>query len=132
MVRAGQFAAYNGGINIFQRAFTFWDGERDARKINIFWQDGYITNITSPEGRLDAVRVEPRLFGSVSPLNHEDRTLITLEETPQELIDAMEVQDIALHAHSYSISVETYENTVGLRENMKITQTDVWTRPSDG
>lgn len=51
---------------------------------------------------------------------------------PQELIDAMEVQDIALHAHSYSISVETYENTVGLRENMKITQTDVWTRPSDG
>ncbi len=93
VVRAGQFSASAGGINVFQRAFTFWDGERQARKISIFWQNGYISNITSPEGRLDAVRVEPRLFGSVSPLNHEDRTLITLEDTPQELIDALLVME---------------------------------------
>ena len=40
---------------------------------------------------------------------------------PEELVQAMEVQDVALHAHTYSVSVETFENTEGLRENMKIT-----------
>lgn len=44
----------------------------------------------------------------------------------------MESQNVALHAHTYSVSTETYENTPGLKESMKIIQTDVWVRPSDG
>lgn len=44
----------------------------------------------------------------------------------------MESQNVALHAHTYSVSTETYDNTLGLKESMKITQTDVWVRPSDG
>ena len=38
----------------------------------------------------------------------------------------MEREGLALHAHSYSISIDTYENTPGLKNEMIITQTDQW------
>lgn len=44
----------------------------------------------------------------------------------------MEVEKVALHAHTYSVSTETFESTPGLKQQMKITQTDVWVRPEDG
>ena len=93
ITRAGQFFATTESIDVFQRAFKFWDSQRDARKIRITWRNGFISRIVSDAGQLDAVRIEPRLFGSVSPLNHEDRSLITLEETPQALIDALLVME---------------------------------------
>ena len=93
VIRPGQFFASTKTVQVFQRGFKFWDAEREQRKIRIAWQNGTITTITSSEGSLDAVRIEPRLFGSVSPLNHEDRSLITLEETPQTLIDALLVME---------------------------------------
>ena len=93
LVRAGQFSFSNNRVDIFQRTFKFWDDAREARKIRISWQNGDISHITSPSGQLDAVRIEPRLFGSVSPLNHEDRSLISLDETPQELVDALLVME---------------------------------------
>ena len=93
VVRAGQFAAFKDSISVFQREFKFWDAQRLARKVLITWQNGVITAINASSGQLDAVRIEPRLFGSVSPLNHEDRSLITLAETPQTLVDALLVME---------------------------------------
>lgn len=93
VVRAGQFSIKGNRLDVFQRRFTFWDDQRDERKVRIVWRNGFISSITSPEGPLDAVRIEPRLFGSVSPINHEDRSLITLDETPQALVDALLVME---------------------------------------
>ena len=93
VIRAGQFSLSGQGIDIFLRAFSFWDEERLEQRVRIQWQDGVIAGIVNEQGFLDAIRIEPRLFGSVSPLNHEDRSLITLDETPQELIDALLVME---------------------------------------
>ena len=100
VVRAGQFVASKNSLLVFQRDFKFWDGQRAVRKVVITWRNGVITAINAPSGQLDAVRIEPRLFGSVSPLNHEDRSLITLEETPQTLVDALLViEDRKFYKH---------------------------------
>lgn len=93
LTRTGQYFSQENNLHIYQRAFTFWDVEREAQKIRIYWQNGQISRILQAEGDLDVVRIEPRLFGSVSPLNHEDRSLITLDETPQYLIDALLVME---------------------------------------
>lgn len=38
----------------------------------------------------------------------------------------MQNEGLALHAHSFSISIDTYEKTPGLKNEMMITQTDSW------
>ena len=35
------------------------------------------------------------------------------------------MRGLALHAHSFAISVDTFKSTSGLNDEMKITQTDV-------
>jgi penicillin-binding protein 1B len=93
LVNTGQYNSQENNLYVYQRAFTFWDVDREAQKVRIYWQNGQINRILNNGNDLDAIRVEPRLFGSVSPLNHEDRSLITLEETPQYLIDALLVME---------------------------------------
>ena len=45
---------------------------------------------------------------------------------PTELVDGMSDNEYVLHAHSYSVGVETYNSFPNLRDFMKITQTDVY------
>jgi len=46
------------------------------------------------------IRLEPRLFGSVSPLDHEDRSLLKLEDVPPVLIEGLIAnEDRAFYSH---------------------------------
>lgn len=45
---------------------------------------------------------------------------------PKYLVDHMQHKGLALHAHTYSISTDTYERIPGLKNEMVITQSDVW------
>ena len=76
----------------------FWNETQPASKVRIVWQNGVVVDLVVADSNkgaiaVDDVRIEPRLFGSVSPLSHEDRSLISLDETPQELIDALLVME---------------------------------------
>ena len=51
---------------------------------------------------------------------------------PSSLKKKMESEGVALHAHTYSVSMETFNKTKGLKKEMKVIQTDTWKRPSDG
>ena len=51
---------------------------------------------------------------------------------PEYLVEAMENEGLALHAHTFSVSTDTFNETPGLKDFMKITQTDTWTRNYDG
>ena len=92
--RVGTYRLTASSLSLHQRAFRFWDEERPRQRIKLFVSNGRIDgiNLLSPIGKTtstEIVRLEPRLFGSVSPLQHEDRTLVRLEEVPQILIDAL-------------------------------------------
>ena len=49
---------------------------------------------------------------------------------PEHLAKAVSTEDVALHAHSYSVSVDTYNNIPKMKTFMKITQTDIYTDPT--
>ena len=92
--RVGTYLLTTSGLSLHQRAFRFWDEERPRQRIKLLVSNGRIDRIDliSPIGQTtstEIIRLEPRLFGSVSPLQHEDRTLVRLEEVPQTLIDAL-------------------------------------------
>ena len=92
--RVGSFSFSQNELAIYQRAFRFWDGLRPQQKIRLQLSEGRIKSISieSSDGdvrQTEIVRLEPRLFGSVSPLSHEDRTLVKLEDIPKPLIDGL-------------------------------------------
>ena len=68
--RVGQYYKKPGQIDVFLRSFAFWDNPQDAAKIRIFWQDNTIVDLRNTNNTTqDDIRIEPRLFGSVSPLS---------------------------------------------------------------
>ena len=92
--RVGSFRFSETELAIYQREFRFWDGLRPQQLIRIQLKNDRIQGITveANNGELsdtEIVRLEPRLFGSVSPLSHEDRTLVKLEDIPRPLIDGL-------------------------------------------
>lgn len=92
--RVGSFQFSLEELSIYQREFRFWDGLRPKQIIHLKLKDGRIDGIQVESANGDftnteIVRLEPRLFGSVSPLSHEDRTLLKLDDIPQPLIDGL-------------------------------------------
>jgi len=92
--RVGSFRFSQNELAIYQREFRFWDGLRPQQIIRLQLGDGRIRAISveSNQGErseTEIVRLEPRLFGSVSPLSHEDRTLIKLEDIPKPLVGGL-------------------------------------------
>jgi len=103
--RVGSFRFSQNQLAIYQREFRFWDGVRPQQIIRLGLVDGRIESIKveSSSGQVtntEIVRLEPRLFGSVSPLSHEDRALVKLEDIPKPLIDGLlAVEDQAYYSH---------------------------------
>ena len=98
--QVGEYQFTESRLIIFQRAFRFWDGLRQAQKLTVDLINGRVERIQVDAVDTEIVRLEPRLFGSVSPLSHEDRTLLKLEDTPQQLIDALiAVEDRQYYSH---------------------------------
>lgn len=96
--RVGSYQFSVRELAIYQREFRFWDGLRPQQKIRLALNADVIDKITleSPGGLIastEIVRLEPRLFGSVSPMSHEDRSLLRIEDVPQELIDGLIVNE---------------------------------------
>ncbi len=91
--RVGRYYSQEGAVDVFLREFVFWNETQEASRVQIRWQDNLIVDLVAGSSAVDDVRIEPRSFGSVSPLSHEDRSLITLEEAPKPLIDALLVME---------------------------------------
>lgn len=92
--RVGTYRLSDLELAIHQRPFHFWDEARPQQTIRVAIRDGRVAGIDvlnslGETTDTEIVRLEPRLFGSVSPMQHEDRTLVRLEDVPQPLIDGL-------------------------------------------
>ncbi|GAA6137992.1 penicillin-binding protein 1B [Arenicella sp. 4NH20-0111] len=92
--RVGTYRLSKLELAIHQRAFRFWDEARKQQITKLSIRDGRVSSINVIDSignrtETEIVRLEPRLFGSVSPMKHEDRTLVHLDDVPQALIDAL-------------------------------------------
>ncbi len=92
--RVGTYRLDSLELAIHQRAFRFWDEARPQQVIKLAIRNNRVAaieiiNALKQAEQTEIVRLEPRLFGSVSPMQHEDRTLVRLEDVPQPLIDGL-------------------------------------------
>lgn len=86
----GTYIETANGAKIFVRAFTFWDGRSKAEIAHISVEGGSVKALRGVDGKpLDVIRLEPYLYGSISPGHHEDRSLVRLDDIPESLIQAL-------------------------------------------
>ena len=103
--RVGLYRFSTDELRIYQREFRFWDEIRPKQLTSIKLSGNSVVSINVQDENGDRqeteiIRLEPRLFGSVSPLSHEDRTLLKLEDVPPVLIDGLIAnEDRAYYSH---------------------------------
>lgn len=87
----GQFRLQGSTIEIFTRQFHYWDGIESSKKLKIRFNGQQIAGITELiSGKIvSIIRLTPTLIGKVFPLHDEDRVLVSYEEIPERLIEAL-------------------------------------------
>jgi penicillin-binding protein 1B len=105
ITRVGSYRFTQDELAMHQREFQFWDGLQPRQQVEIELRGNTVENIRVVDQQggsssTEIIRIEPRLFGSVSPLSHEDRTLLKLEDVPPLLIDALiSIEDRQFYSH---------------------------------
>ncbi|MBL6749426.1 MAG: penicillin-binding protein 1B [Nevskia sp.] len=100
----GTYIPGSGSLRIYTRAFSFWDGAQEERRLEVS-ADAHAITALRPLGsdqNLDLVRLDPMLIGSIYPSRGgEDRVLVKLPEVPPLLPQTLVlVEDHDFYAHS--------------------------------
>lgn len=85
---SGEFSRNDNTIDLVSREFRFWDGPQASMSVRIQIKNGTIYQITDrKEGTvLSLLRLSPMLIGSLSQLQHQDRSLVKLADMPKLLL----------------------------------------------
>lgn len=98
----GTFSTNGSSIDLVSRPSVFWDGPQSSAAVRVGFAGPYVDALTQLDGvgAPTLIRLEPRLFGSISPIHHEDRSLITLDDVPEHLINALlAIEDRSFYDH---------------------------------
>lgn len=98
----GEYAVGQTSVVVFRRAFDFADGYASEQHVRIRWQDTRISAITdlATNQRLPQLRFEPWLVTRLVSGNREDRMLVTLDDIPPLLVEALVmVEDKDFYTH---------------------------------
>lgn len=98
----GSFSRSGQRIDVVTRQFHFPDGEELSHKLRLKFSQSSVKSIYDLEQRrnLSLVRLDPALIGSIHPKLHEDRLLLSHDEIPQKLKDALlAVEDRNFYQH---------------------------------
>ncbi len=99
----GQFKRSADALEVYLRAFHYWDGHVSADRFRIEVSAGVVTRIESVTAGADVplLRLEPELIGKIYPDHKEDRILVEYREVPQFLVEALvAVEDRYFFRHS--------------------------------
>ncbi len=97
----GQFNPVGNRLSIQTRGFRFADGAEKGASLVVQWQNNAITEMRDANGNdVPIARLEPVLIGRISPAQSEDRLLVSLDQLPPGLIDALlAVEDPKFYQH---------------------------------
>ncbi|CAA0078441.1 Penicillin-binding protein 1B [BD1-7 clade bacterium] len=113
--RAGAYRRNGSKLEIHRRGFDFHNGFSPARRIQLQFKGGRLRRLADPTGA-SSVRLEPVQIGTLHPRLHEARQLVSIEQVPQGLIDALlSTEDRDFYAH---LGVSPKAIARAMRKNM--------------
>ena len=74
---------------VFTRPFAFRDGEQGTRRLNLRFDQRRIVDFATDNQDDYSLRLEPIAIGKIYSPKREERLLVTLEETPAALVNAL-------------------------------------------
>lgn len=99
---AGHYNYKKNRLILITRPFHFWDANETSQQLQIDFNNDQVIRMTDIATGQNAalVRIEPRLIGKIYPIDNEDRLLITLEDVPALLINALlATEDRGFYSH---------------------------------
>jgi penicillin-binding protein 1B len=101
LVRPGTYRKRGDRIDVALRAARFADEARPAQVLSILATDEGITGLRDSTGKeVPVVRFEPLLIGSIFPIHGEDRIVVTPQDVPSMLPEALKaVEDRKFDSH---------------------------------
>lgn len=115
VTQAGQYAATKNRVIIYRRKFDFGSGLEPEANILIDVKNHKITQLYLDNIPVKQVTLEPILIDRIVPESKEDRILVSLENVPEQLLDALllvEDRNYYFHAGISPLSIfrALYEN----------------------
>ncbi len=99
---AGTYRWRNDSLDLVTRPFVFGDGLQQGTSLRVDFTRGRIRRLTARPGGgpLNLVRLDPALIGGIYPGENEDRVLVSLDEVPAHVVDALiAVEDQRFYSH---------------------------------
>jgi penicillin-binding protein 1B len=98
---AGSYYQSGELLHLVTRGGDFGGSREPSRHLSIRFVAGRVAAIETVGGKpLDLVRLDPAQIGSFHPLQHEDRVLVSREEIPEPLVQALlAVEDRNFYRH---------------------------------
>ncbi len=98
----GSFSINKQVIDVVTREFSFPDGDEISRKLRIKFSSNQVKSIYDLSRRrsISLIRLDPAQIGSIHPKLHEDRLLLTQQQVPNKLKEALlAVEDRGFYDH---------------------------------
>ncbi len=97
----GHYDVLGDSFTLHTRGFRFPDGREPTIRLTLRWQGSTIVDMRDADGaEVPIARLEPVLVGRISPAQSEDRLLVTENELPEGLKQALlSVEDPAFYDH---------------------------------
>jgi len=97
---SGSYQMNGQVVKIYQRRFYLPGKTQDAQTVSIRFSNGRITSLKASSGSAFSVRLEPIEVGRIHPQKQEDRLLVSIDQVPQSLIDALVItEDREFYSH---------------------------------
>lgn len=98
--RPGEFSSSSRAVELATRAFRFWDQQQGDQFLRVEFSGGRIARLGDGRLNVPIARIDPLLIGSIFPTHGEDRLIVSPEDTPALLEDALKaVEDRRFDSH---------------------------------
>lgn len=100
----GEYSIFSNQVDVYRRAFQFWDVKEDSKKLRIIFDNNKVARIYQTNQEQALVRLEPQYIGGILPAHNEDRELVELSSLPPLLIKGLIATEDKLFLEHIGIS----------------------------
>jgi len=100
----GQVVKRGVRYDFYSKGFAFWDQSESAARYRIAFDGNQVASLQGADNLI--LRLEPQEIGSIYPSHGEDRVLVSLEQVPPLLGEALIAVEDKNFVHHFGISVK--------------------------